>query len=102
MPEPEYVPDSATTAQESVYRSRSFISDGTYNREDILEHEKTLEETPPLDQRDVSPAYKHGKAAGDKKTKEEDSADAHKDCQPAKAREIWKFRMRPADDDQAQ
>ena len=110
MPDSEDLPDSATTARESVYRSRSHTSDGTYNRDDCLDFEKkefedAVEKPPSSKQRGLSPIKKDRQGAlddDDKVRAGNGSESRDRGSQSTKRREFWKFRMRPADDDEEQ
>ena len=108
MPSSEYALDSATTARESIYRSRSLTSDGTYNNhiDDCLDKEKTAGKVTSPSLGDRSPAPKHDEETvdivGSKIEDEDENGVERPENQPEKSREIWKFRMRPADDDEEQ
>ena len=97
MPEadaiPSDIPDSATTARESVFQDVLLHSDGTIRKDkeedfriDPLERESTA-----LDNNDEEDEENSGNDFGGDGTLEKTTS---------QAREWWKFRLRPPEDDE--
>ena len=97
------LPDSATTARESVFHEVLLNSDGSYRKDkevdfeiDPLEREQTFTSLAPT----VPDEDEEEDGNGDGDDAEGFGGDGTLEKKISQAKEWWKFRLRPAEDDE--
>ena len=87
-------PDSATTARDSLYQDVTLNSDGNLKKEDDIAIEP-LDRAPSGRQGSLAPTERD-EDDGDNNTGGDGTLERHS----SHARDVWKFHLRPADDDE--
>lgn len=87
------IPDSATTAKDSLYQDVALNGDGSgLSKEDDI----------AIDPLDRAQSGRQGSLAPTERDEDEDRnyGDETLEKHPSQARDVWKFHLRPADDEE--